>query len=163
MAAKKEDRISHALHLASRFGVAGTLIGLALSAMILTAVADFLKFYLARTPQAAAQTAAHAAHRATHAAQRRRCQGEEACWYALFSEKRAGSKRAFREFSPHPHPRSRSVLICSVPAAGISLLMGLGVVTAIELSVGKDPSTISSSGSDQKNREPEVPEVLYTT
>ena len=137
MAAKKEDRISHALHLASRFGVAGTLIGLALRAMILTAVADFLKFYLACNPQAAAQTAAHAAHRATHAAQRRRCQGEEACWYALFSEKRAGSKRVFREFSPHLHPLSRSVLICSVPAAGISLLMGLGVVTAIELSVGK--------------------------
>ena len=28
-------------------------------------------------------------------------------------------------------------MICSVPAAGISLLMGLGVITAIELSVGK--------------------------
>jgi hypothetical protein len=34
MAAKKEDWISHALHLASRFGVAGTLIGFALSAMM---------------------------------------------------------------------------------------------------------------------------------
>jgi hypothetical protein len=54
--------------LASRFGVAGTLIGLALSAMILTAVADFLKFSLARTSHAAARTAAHAAHRAAHAA-----------------------------------------------------------------------------------------------
>ena len=68
MAAKKVDRISHALHLASRFGVAGTLIGLALSAMILTVVADFLKFYLGRTSQAAAHMAAHAAHRATLAA-----------------------------------------------------------------------------------------------
>ena len=56
MAAKKVDRISHALHLASRFGVADTLIGHALSAMILTAMADFLKFSLARTSQAAATT-----------------------------------------------------------------------------------------------------------
>jgi len=48
--------------LTSRFGIAGTLLGLALSAMILTAVADFLKVYLART--------SHAAHAAATAATR---------------------------------------------------------------------------------------------
>ena len=35
--------------LTSRFGIAGTLIGLALSAVILTALADMLKVYLARS------------------------------------------------------------------------------------------------------------------
>ena len=41
--------------LTSRFGVAGTLIGLALSAVILTALADMLKVYLARAPATVAK------------------------------------------------------------------------------------------------------------
>ena len=38
--------------LTSRFGVAGTLLGLALSAVIITVVSDLLKVYLARVPGA---------------------------------------------------------------------------------------------------------------
>src|ERR671929_525494 len=38
--------------LTSRFGVAGTMIGLALSAVIVTVIADTLKVYLARVPGA---------------------------------------------------------------------------------------------------------------
>ena len=38
--------------ITARFGVAGTLIGLALSAVIITAAVDFLKVYLARVPGA---------------------------------------------------------------------------------------------------------------
>jgi hypothetical protein len=36
----------------SRFGITGTLIGLALSAVFITAAVDFLKVYLARVPGA---------------------------------------------------------------------------------------------------------------
>jgi hypothetical protein len=38
--------------LTSRFGIAGTLLGLALSAVIITVAVDFLKVYLARVPGA---------------------------------------------------------------------------------------------------------------
>ena len=38
--------------LTSRFGIAGTLLGLALSAVLITAAVDFLKVYLARVPGA---------------------------------------------------------------------------------------------------------------
>ena len=38
--------------ITARFGVAGTLIGLALSAVFITAAVDFLKVYLARVPGA---------------------------------------------------------------------------------------------------------------
>lgn len=38
--------------LTSRFGVTGTLLGLALSAVIITVITDFLKTYLARVPGA---------------------------------------------------------------------------------------------------------------
>jgi hypothetical protein len=41
--------------LTSRFGVAGTLIGLALSAVIMTALVDILQAYLARTPATVAK------------------------------------------------------------------------------------------------------------
>jgi len=57
-----------AAFLTSRFGIAGTLVGLAASAVIITVVTDLLKVYLARTSQAAAHTVAHAAHLAAHAA-----------------------------------------------------------------------------------------------
>jgi hypothetical protein len=53
--------------LTSRFGVAGTLIGLALSAVILTALADMLKVYLARS---------------SHSGKGTRRGGEDAWWSA---------------------------------------------------------------------------------
>ena len=42
--------------ITSRFGVAGTLIGLALSSVFITAAVDFLKVYLARVPGAGEST-----------------------------------------------------------------------------------------------------------
>jgi hypothetical protein len=41
--------------LTSRFGITGTLIGLALSAVLLTALVDILKVYLARAPATVAK------------------------------------------------------------------------------------------------------------
>ena len=124
-----------AAFLTSRFGIAGTLVGLAASAVIITVVTDLLKVYVARTSHAAALAAHRAAHTSVTTKGPRRRRG---LLVRLFRRKsRAGSKRAFRGFSRLPHPRRGSVLIGSVLTAGISFLLGLGVVTAIELSVGQ--------------------------
>jgi hypothetical protein len=115
--------------LTSRFGIAGTLLGLALGAMILTAVADFLKVYLARTSHAAA-TIAPEAMKAPRGLPTR-----------LFRRKgRTRTKAPYRGFSSPPPGRwrRRSLLVGrSVVAAGLSFLLGLGAVTALEHSAGK--------------------------
>ena len=127
--------------LTSGFGVAGTLIGLALSAMILTAVADFLKVYLARTPH----VAAHAAHIVTHKAAttkmptRRRRRGLLTRLFRRRSRANSRSKTPYHGFSGSPAPARRWALLVgrSVLAAGISFVLALGVVTALEHSAGK--------------------------
>ena len=122
--------------LTSRFGIAGTLLGLALSAMILTAVADFLKVYLARTSHAA-HAAATAATRVPGALKAPRVFPPS---YLFRRKGRTGTKAAYRGFSSPPGGRWRRwslFLGRSVVAAGISFLLGLGAVTALEHSVGK--------------------------
>jgi hypothetical protein len=123
--------------LTSRFGIAGTLLGLALGAMILTAVADFLKVYLARTSHAAAHAAVTKVPGAIKAPR-------GFLPARLFRRKgRARPKAAYQGFSSPPGERwrRRSLLVGrSVIAAGISFLLGLGAVTAIEHSVGKSLS-----------------------
>jgi len=122
--------------LTSRFGIAGTLLGLALSAMILTAVADFLKVYLARTSHAA-HAAATAATRVPGALKAPRVFPPS---YLFRRKGRTGTKAAYRGFSSPPGGRWRRwslFLGRSVVAAGISFLLGLGAVTALEQSAGK--------------------------
>ena len=110
--------------LTSRFGVAGTLIGLALSAVILTALADLLKVYLARAPS----TVAKVPDAVTKLPGGLRARFS---WQSIRSRLRAG----FSRFSPLPpaSARRRSVLIGSAIAAGISFFVGLMIVTALEL------------------------------
>jgi hypothetical protein len=119
--------------LTSRFGIAGTVLGLALGAMILTAVADFLKVYLARTSHVAA-TKVPGAMKAPRGILPTR----------LFRRKgRARPKAPYQGFSSPPGGRWRrwSLLVGrSVVAAGISFFLGLGAVTAIEHSAGKSLS-----------------------
>ena len=122
--------------LTSRFGIAGTLLGLALSAMILTAVADFLKVYLARTSHAA-HAAATAATRVPGALKAPRVFPPS---YLFRRKGRTGTKAPYRGFSSPPGGRWRRwslFLGRSVVAAGISFLLGLGAVTALEQSAGK--------------------------
>jgi hypothetical protein len=122
--------------LTSRFGIAGTLLGLALSAMILTAVADFLKVYLARTSQAA-HTAATKVPGAINAPR-------GFLPARLFRRKgHARPKAPYHGFSSSPGGRWRRWSLLagrSVVAAGVSLLLGLGAVTALEHSAGKSLS-----------------------
>jgi len=122
--------------LTSRFGIAGTLLGLALSAMILTAVADFLKVYLARTSHAA-HAAATAATRVPGALKAPRVFPPS---YLFRRKGRTGTKAPYHGFSSPPGGRWRRwslFLGRSVVAAGISFLLGLGAVTALEQSAGK--------------------------
>jgi hypothetical protein len=49
-------------------------------------------------------------------------------------------RRPFSKFASLPRPRRRSILIGSIAAAGISFVVGLIVVTGLELGVGKSLS-----------------------
>ena len=108
--------------LTSRFGVAGTLLGLALSAVFITVAVDFLKVYLARVPGAV--TTIPGGFR------------KKASWRNVFDK----MKRPFSKFASLPRPRRSSILRGSLAAAGISFLVGLIVVTGLELGVGKSLS-----------------------
>jgi hypothetical protein len=108
--------------LTSRFGVAGTLLGLALSAVFITVVVDFLKVYLARVPGAV--TTIPGGFR------------KKSFLGKVFERMR----RPFSKFASLPRPRRRSILIGSVAAAGISFLVGLIIVTGVELGMGKSLS-----------------------
>ncbi|HVF00170.1 MAG TPA: hypothetical protein VNA27_02345, partial [Rubrobacteraceae bacterium] len=108
--------------LTSRFGVAGTLVGLVLSAMFLTFAADVLKVYLARVPGAVTTIPGGLRKKS---------------FFRRVFEK---MKVPFSKFGSLPRPRRRSILIGSVVAAGISILVGLIVVTALEFGVGKSLS-----------------------
>jgi hypothetical protein len=108
--------------ITARFGVAGTLIGLALSAVFITAAVDFLKVYLARVPGAVTTIPGGFRKRSP--------------LRNIFERIR----RPFSKFASLPRTRRRSVLIGSVAAAGISFVVGLIVVTGLELGVGKSLS-----------------------
>ena len=108
--------------ITARFGVAGTLIGLALSAVFVTAAVDFLKVYLARVPGAVTTIPGGFRKRSSLG--------------NVFERMR----RPFSKFASLPRPRRRSILIGSIAAAGISFVVGLIVVTGLELGVGKSLS-----------------------
>ncbi len=117
--------------LTSRFGVAGTLIGLALSAVILTALADMLKVYLARAPATVAKVPETVVK--VPGGLRARLS-----WRNVRSRLRAALAR-FSSLPPASAKR-RSVLIGSIVATGISFVVGLIVITGLELGVGRSLS-----------------------
>ena len=108
--------------ITARFGVAGTLIGLALSAVFITAAVDFLKVYLARVPGAVTTIPGGLRKKSS------------------FRNVLERMKRPFSKFGSLPRPRRRSLLIGSLAAAGISCVVGLILVTVLELGVGKSLS-----------------------
>jgi hypothetical protein len=106
----------------SRFGVAGTLLGLALSAIFVTAAVDVLKVYLGRIPGAVTTIPGGLRKK------------------PFFRRAFEKTKVPFRKFASLPSARRRSILIRSVVAAGVSLLVGLIIITALEFGVGKSLS-----------------------
>ncbi len=136
--------------LTSRFGIAGTLLGLALSAVLITVAVDFLKFYLARVPEAVTTIPGGLKKKSS------------------LRKVLERMRLPFPKFTSLPHPRRRSVLIGSVLAALISFLVGLIIVTALELGVGKslscwiwqECSTESSAASSSSAGASTLPSVL---
>jgi hypothetical protein len=108
--------------LTSRFGIAGTLLGLALSAVLITVAVDFLKVYLARVPEAVTTIPGGLKKKSS--------------LRRIFERMRL----PFSKFGSLPRARRRSMLIGSVAAAGISFLVGLILITVLELGVGKSLS-----------------------
>src|SRR5215203_4255924 len=108
--------------LTSRFGIAGTLIGLALGAVVITVIVDVLKVYLARVPGAVTTIPGGFRKRSP------------------LRNLLDRIRRPFSKFSSLAPGRRRSILIGSIAAAGISFLVGLSAVTALEVGVGKSLS-----------------------
>ncbi len=108
--------------LTSRFGVAGTLLGLVVSAMFVTAAADFLKVYLSRIPSAVTTIPGGLKEK------------------SLFRRVFERIKVPFSKFGSLPRPQRRSILLRSVVAAGVSILVGLIIITSLEFGVGKSLS-----------------------
>ncbi len=106
----------------SRFGVAGTLLGLALSAIFITAAVDVLQVYLARIPGAVTTIPVGLRKE------------------SFFRRALERTKVPFHKFAALPRARRRSILVRSVVAAAGSILVGLIVVTALEFGVGKSMS-----------------------
>jgi hypothetical protein len=108
--------------LTSRFGIAGTLIGLAVGAVVITVIVDILKVYLARVPGAVTTIPGGFKKRSS---------------LQNILEK---IRLPFSKFSSLKPARRRSILIGSIAAAGISFFIGLSAVTALEVGVGKSLS-----------------------
>jgi hypothetical protein len=113
--------------LTSRFGIAGTLLGLAISSVILTVLVDALKVYLARASTKVVKVPS----------------GLRTGFYPQGIRGRLRALLArFLSFPTRPlsPKRRRSILVGSLIAAGVSFLVGLMVVTGVEASVGKSIS-----------------------
>jgi hypothetical protein len=108
--------------LTSRFGVAGTLVGLAVSSVIITAGVDLLKVYLARVPGAVTTIPGGLRKKSS------------------LRNVLERMKRPFSKFGSLPRPRRRSLLIGSLVAAGVSCVVGLILITVLEVGVGKSLS-----------------------
>ncbi len=135
----------------SRFGVAGTLLGLALSAVIITAAVDILKVYLERIPGAVTTIPGGLRKK------------------GFFRRVFERTKIPFYKFASLPRARRRSILIRSVVAAGVSILVGLIIITALEFGVGKSlscwvwdecPKESPAEGSSRMARASTLPSVL---
>src|SRR5919199_1275483 len=136
--------------LTSRFGVGGTLLGLALSSVLITVATDFLKVYLARVPGAV--TTIPGGFKTMPR------------WKRFIHRLR----HPFSKFSSLAPARRRSILIGSVVAGTMAFVVGLVIVTGVEASVGKnlscwvwnDCSTASSSSSDEASSTTTLSSVL---
>jgi hypothetical protein len=136
--------------ITSRFGIAGTLLGLVLSAMLITVGVDLLKVYLARVPGAV--TTIPGGFRSKSSLRN------------LFER----MKRPFSKFASLPPSRRRSLIVGSLMAAGVSCLVGLILITVLEVGVGKnlscwvwdDCSTESTSSASSTDTQASTPPTI---
>ena len=108
--------------LTSRFGVAGTMVGLAVSAVVVTTISDILKVYLARVPGTVKKIPGGFS--------------KKPLWQRILYSFRL----PFSKFSSLGPARRRCILTRSLVAGVIVFLIGLIIVTGVEASVGKNLS-----------------------
>lgn len=137
--------------ITSRFGIAGTLLGLVLSSVLITTGVDLLKVYLARIPGAVTTIPGGLRKKSS--------------LRNLFER----MKRPFSKFASLPHPRRRSLIVGSLFTAGMSCLVGLILITVLEVGVGKNLSCwmwddcsveSSSDGSTDPQANSTLPTIL---
>jgi hypothetical protein len=136
--------------ITSRFGIAGTLLGLFLSSVLITAGVDFLKVYLARVPGAVITIPGGFRRKSS--------------LRNVFDR----MKRPFSKFASLPRTRRRSLIVGSIAAAAISCVIGLTIITFLEVGVGKslscwvwdDCSTASSTDGSSKGQASTLPTIL---
>ena len=136
--------------LTSRFGVAGTMLGLALSAVVVTTVSDILKAYLQRAPGTVKNIPASF--------------GTGFSW-KNFRRWVTGPFSWFLSLGPS---RRRAMLISSIVAGGIAFFIGTSAVTALEVGAGKnlscwvwsECSTTDSSTGEEASNTSTLPSVL---
>ena len=124
--------------LTSRFGVAGTMIGLAISAVVATTVSDILKAYLQRAPATV-----------------KNIPGSTRVPFSWKNFRRMLTA-PFSWFLSLSPSRRRAMLISSIVAGVIAFLIATSAVTALEVGAGKnlscwvwnECSTESSSGEE---------------
>jgi hypothetical protein len=139
-----------AAFLTSRFGVAGTMVGLALSAVVATTVSDILKEYLKRTPDTV-----------------KNIPGSVRAGFSL-KNVRGMVTAPFSWFLSLSPSRKRAMLVSSIVAGVIAFLIGTSAVTALEVGVGKnlscwvwsECSTGSSSTGKEASRTSTLPSIL---
>ena len=130
--------------------------------MVLTALVDFLKVYLARAPATMAKVP-DTVVKMPGGLRRTRLS-----WRNIHARLRAVFAKIF-SLEAVPPKRRRAILIGSLLAAGISFLVGLGIVTAVELGVGKSlscwlwedcPAAESSEQGGQTSISTTLPSIL---
>jgi hypothetical protein len=128
--------------LTSHFGVAGTILGLALSAVIVTTISDILKAYFKRAPGAV-----------------KTIPGSFGTGFSWKNFRRRVTA-PFSWFLTVAPSRRRAMLISGLLAGVVAFLIGTSAVTALEVGVGESlscwvwnecPTTDSSSGEEASN------------
>jgi hypothetical protein len=120
-----------AAFLTSRFGIAGTILGTGVMAMLITAGASILEVYL--------ETAAAKAARTVPSSFGVRGAPRNASSRAADTAHR-DSRGFFARLASLPPARRKSVLAGTLVAAALSFLIAMAAVTGVELSVGKSLS-----------------------
>ena len=122
-----------AAFLTSRFGVAGTLLGAALTTMIITGGSAILKAYLESVSGNVRKVPSKLRTRANRRKERRYAEPETLPERPDLRDNLAGRMRAALDWFSHLPPLARrSILVKGLIAAAIAFVIGMGAVWGVE-------------------------------
>jgi hypothetical protein len=130
-----------AAFVTSRFGVAGTLLGAALTAMIITGGSAILKAYLETVTGNVRKMPRKLRERRNRWKAERSAQPETLPERPDLRDNFAGRMRAALDWFSHlPPPARRSILIKGLIAAAFAFVVGTGAIWAVEKGIGNSLS-----------------------